>query len=121
LVLGAALAQAQISSIEGTVTDTDGSAIAHAYILIHWDSSGSAVGLTTNVGIPYDLKTETDKDGKFQIQMPDGFYDVFVSANAFSPHTGKVRVKLGRRVIMNPRLLADPLVTKELGDRFPAK
>jgi len=113
-----ASAQTQASNIEGAVTDTAGAAIAGARILVHWDPSGSAVGLRTNVGIKHDVQIEADKYGKFAVRVPAGFYDIFVSAEAFSPHAEKVRVNPTSKVTIYPKLPPDPLVTKELGDAF---
>jgi hypothetical protein len=117
----AVFAQPHNSSLEGDVTDTQGAAIAHAHILLHWDPSGSKVGLSTNVGIEHDIEIETDKDGKFRADLPAGFYDVFTAAEAFSPHAEKVRLKPDSRVQVHARLPVDPLVVKELGDSVFAK
>jgi hypothetical protein len=43
------------SSIGGQVTDSEGAVIANARLLVHWDSSGSTVGLRVNVGIKHDV------------------------------------------------------------------
>jgi hypothetical protein len=87
-------------------------------VLVHWDSSGSAVGLTDNVGVRQDVTVVTDKSGRYSLSVPPGFYDVFVSAAAFTPTATKVRVKEGRPADFNPKLNADALVTKELGDEI---
>jgi hypothetical protein len=100
----------------GTVTDSEGAVIANAQITVHWDSAGSRVGLATNVGTQNDVIARTDGEGRFRLDLPPGFYDVFVSAMAFSPQCTKVRVL--RPVKLNPKLQADPIVTKELGDEF---
>jgi hypothetical protein len=114
-------AQTQPSGLEGTVTDTEGAVIERARIFVHWDPTGSIVGLHTNVGIRHDVEIETGRNGKFRVDVPAGFYDVFISADAFSPHAEKIRVSPASRVTMNRRLPADPLVGKELGDSFPTK
>jgi hypothetical protein len=58
--------------------------------------------------------------GQFESEVPPGFYDVFISAMGFSPQCRKMRVKLGQMARYDAKLKADPLVTKELGDRFEA-
>ena len=101
--------------LTGTVRDSEGAVIARAQITVHWDLAGSKV-LTTNVGIANDVTARTDEEGRFRLDLPPGFYDVFVSAMAFSPHCTKVRVL--RPVRLNLKLRADPIVTKEIGDAF---
>jgi Carboxypeptidase regulatory-like domain len=81
---------------KGTVTDSSNTPIASAMVLIHWDSAGSTVGLTTNVGMKEDLVTRTKGDGTFKVDLPPGFYDVFVAAMAFSPTCRKIRIKHGQ-------------------------
>jgi hypothetical protein len=107
-----ALAQPKLS---GTVTDTEGGAISNALVRIHWDSAGSTVGLKTNVGVRQDVVLMTDGNGSFSVELPSGFYDVFVSAMAFSPDCRKLRIQ---QVPQNVRfrLKVDPLVLDELGD-----
>jgi hypothetical protein len=100
----------------GTVTDDSGGAIADAQILVRWDKSGAAVGLSTNVGLPNDLSLRSNKEGQFDAELPPCFYDVFISATAFSPECRKVRVKPGQTTRYHARLKTDPLVIKELGD-----
>jgi|SRR5215471_4517736 len=103
------------SAITGQITDSEGAVIANARVLIHWDPSGSAVGLRTNIGIEQDVMVVTDASGHYSANVPPGFYDVFVSAMAFTPTATKVRVKEGQPGTFSPKLNVDPLVTKELG------
>ncbi len=86
-------------------------------MLVRWDSSGSTGG-PKDIGIQQDVTATTDATGHYLIVLPPGFYDVFVSAQAFTPAAAKVRVNTGRRSTFNARLNADPLITNELGDRF---
>jgi hypothetical protein len=102
-------------TFKGTVNDSAGGAIPGTLIVVHWDSSGSTVGLSSNVGIKDDLFLKTDTNGSFAIELPPGFYDVFVSIRAFTPVCRKVRIKAGKEFVYNPRLNVDPLVTAELG------
>jgi len=102
-------------AIIGQITDSSGAAIASARVLVHWDSSGSAVGLTDNIGVKQDLLVVTDAGGRYSANVPAGFYDVFVSAPAFTPIAAKVIVKQGQKAILNAKLYVDPLVSKEVG------
>ncbi len=103
------LAAQQRSAISGHINDSQGAAIANARVIVHWDSSGSAVGLKDNVGIRHDVVVTTDASGKYSVGVPAGFYDVFVSAIAFTPTAAKVRVKQGQQTGYNSTLsLASP-------------
>ena len=104
--------------LRGVVTDSEGAVISGARIFIHWDSSGSGVGLNTNLGIKEDIDLISDEKGLFSTELPPGFYDIFVSAIAFSPDCRKIRINKSSSVDYNPRLNVSPLVTKELGDTF---
>lgn len=106
------------SAITGQIKDSGGAVLANARVLFHWDSSGSKVGLTDNIGTPEDVSVMTDANGNYSVSVPAGFYDVFVSAIAFTPHAAKVRVKQGQRTAFSTKLRADPLVTRELGDEI---
>jgi hypothetical protein len=106
------------SILRGVITDSEGAAIAGAHIVVHWDQSGSTTGLASNVGIKHDVTVETNHKGEFVVDIPPGFYDVFVSAPAFAPESKKVRVNDQQPTVYKARMKADPLVTKELGDRF---
>jgi hypothetical protein len=85
-------------------------------LVVHWDSSGSTVGLSGNVGINNDPFLKTDASGHFATELPPGFYDVFVSARAFTPLCRKIRIRTGETFTYNPRLNVDPLVIQEIGD-----
>lgn len=102
------------SSLKGEVKDTEGAAIAGARIVVHWDPAGSRVGLTSNIGIEKDLQLIADQSGNFDADLPPGFYDLFVSASAFSPSCTKIRVKAGMTVTYTTKLKLNGLVAKEL-------
>jgi hypothetical protein len=105
------------TSFKGTVADSSDTPISAAMVLIHWDSAGSTGRLTTNVGIKEDLVIRTKGDGAFNIDLPPGFYDVFVAAMAFSPTCRKFRIKRGESLEVTLRMNADPLYTAEMGNR----
>ena len=99
------------SAITGQITDSEGAVIANAWVLVHWDSSSSA----DNVGIKQDVIVATDASGHYLANVPAGFYDVFISAPAFTPIAAKVIVKEGQKAVVNAKLHVDPLVSKEIG------
>jgi len=98
-----------------TITDSYSAAIRGAMVLIHWDSAGSTVGLTTNVGIKQDLVLTTDDAGNVEAELPPGFYDIFVSANAFTPVCRKLRVRSNSGRQLTLQMPLDPMVSTELG------
>jgi hypothetical protein len=102
------------SSLKGEVKDTEGAAIAGARIVVHWDPAGSRVGLTSNIGIEKDLQLIADQSGNFDADLPPGFYDLFISASAFSPSCMKIRVKASTTVTYTTKLKLSGLVAKEL-------
>ncbi|HYX53043.1 MAG TPA: carboxypeptidase-like regulatory domain-containing protein [Candidatus Limnocylindrales bacterium] len=122
LVLAFCLSAGAQSKTELSVTVLDqlGAVISDAQVRVHWDHSGSNVGLKDNIGVAQDLVLETDKTGHAKIELPPGFYDVFVAAPAFTPQAFKIRVKKEPQGVLF-KLKADPLVTHELGDKFPTK
>jgi hypothetical protein len=99
---------------KGAVTDASDTPTAGAMVLIHWDPAGSTIGLTTNIGIKQDLVIRTRQDGSFQVDLPPGFYDVFVAATAFTPVCRKIRVKPGQNLETSFRMNADALYTSEM-------
>jgi hypothetical protein len=96
-------------TIIGKVTDSEGAAIAKARVFIHWDPSSGKSGVTQDVSVL------SDDNGTYSAQVPVGFYDVFVSAPAFTPMAAKVIVKEGQKVVLNTKLDVDPLVSKAIG------
>jgi hypothetical protein len=107
--------------VTGTVTDESGAAISGAMIPIHWDSAGITVGLRSNIGIRKDLVLTTDARGSVSVELPPGFYDLFVSAMAFTPTCRKIRLNAVATSEFRFRLAVDPKVIQELGDRISGK
>src|SRR5713226_5758990 len=101
------IAAAQQSSVSGQIADSEGAAVEKARVLVRWDSSGSTVGLKDNIGIQQDVTATADATGRYLIVLPPGFYDVFVSAQSFTPAAAKVRVNTGQNSTFNTRLNAD--------------
>jgi Carboxypeptidase regulatory-like domain len=96
-------------TITGKVTDSKGAAVAKARVLIHWDPSSGKSGVTQDVSVL------SDDNGTYLAEVPVGFYDVFVSAPAFTPTAAKVIVKEGQKAVLNAWLDVDPLVSKAIG------
>jgi len=111
---------AQNGVLHGTVMDSHGVPLPQDLkprIFIHWDESGMNIGLKSNVGISQDMSLETDSDGKFEVNLPSGFYDVFVSAFGFSPRCRKIRIHSGESIDFDAKLDVNLGVQKELADR----
>lgn len=100
------------TTLSGTVRDPEGAVIAKAHVVIHWDPAG-AVYLGDNVGIKKDITLSSDSDGNFSLDLPPGFYDVFVTATAFTPHCEKIRLK-DKPLRFRVKLRASPVASKEL-------
>jgi hypothetical protein len=105
--------------LKGVIADSEGASIRDAHVIVRWDPAGADVGLQSNVGLKHEVDLITDKKGGFALQLPPGFYDVFVSFTAFSPQCRKIRIKPGSTSVYKARLKVDPLVTRELGDAVP--
>jgi len=118
VLLWAVLASGTESGITGQVTDSAGAVIAQARVLVHWDPAGSPDRLSGDVGITQDVLVLTDANGDYTVAVPPGFYDVFISATAFTPAASKVRVKERKSLTLDAKLPPDPLVGEKLGDRF---
>jgi Carboxypeptidase regulatory-like domain len=101
------------ATLSGTVRDSEGAVIANAHVLVHWDPSGSNY-LKDNLGIKQDITATTDSAGQFSVELPPGFYDVFVTAMAFTPHCDKVRLKGTEARTYEVKLKISPVTSKEL-------
>lgn len=108
-----AVIPAKAATLSGTVRDSEGAAISNSRVIVHWDSSGSNY-LKDNLGIKQDIAVTTDSSGHFSVELPPGFYDVFVTGTAFTPHCDKVRLKGQEARIYDVRLKVSPVTLKEL-------
>jgi hypothetical protein len=108
-----AVVSAKAATLSGTVVDSEGAVISNAHIIVHWDSSGSNY-LKDNLGIKQDSTVTSDSKGKFAMELPPGFYDVFVAATAFSPYCEKVRLKANEAKTYRIRLKISEVTSKEL-------
>ena len=108
------MATARAATLSGTVRDSEGAVIPNAHVIVRWDSSGSNY-LKDNLGktLPQEL-IQTD----FSVDLPPGFYDVFVAAMAFTPHCDKVRLKGKEVKTYEVKLIIRPVTSKELNWHF---
>jgi Carboxypeptidase regulatory-like domain len=113
LLLLFAASSSRAGTLSGTVRDSEGAVLTNAHITVHWDPSGSQY-LKGNHGIKQDLTVETDSNGRFSLDLPPGFYDVFVSSSAFSPQCAKIRIKDEVTKTYEFKLKASPVTSKEL-------
>ena len=104
---------AHAATLSGTVRDSEGAVIPKAYVVVHWDGAGSNY-LRHNVGIKQDITVSTDSNGKFSLELPPGFYDVFITATAFAPHCEKIRVKETQTKSVEVKLALSKVTSKEL-------
>lgn len=116
VVLLASADTAGKGKLSGRVTDSHGVMISGASLIVHWDPSGSDHGLDSNVGLHEDLTVRVDKTGVYSVEVPPGFYDVFVSSPAWEPYCRKVRLRSGESQTLNPKMMVSLLVSKELAD-----
>ena len=112
-LFGPATAAAQPGSLSAAVVDSEGAVIASAYILVHHDASGSGDQKSRQ-----DITRTADTRGRVRIELLPGFYDACFMAPGFTPHCQKILVKAGETVARRIRLQIDPVVIKELGDKF---
>jgi hypothetical protein len=104
---------ANAATLSGTALDSQGAAIADAHIIVHWDHSGSNY-LKDNLGINEDMIATSDRNGQFSVELPSGFYDVFVTSTGFSPHCDKIRLKGKETKTYKVKLKVSEVTSKEL-------
>ena len=74
LVAGAQTAPGPTCALHAQITDEDGGAITHAFVLIHSDS-----------GTKLNQQVTLDSSGKFKIALRRGLYSLFLSSSGFVP------------------------------------
>jgi hypothetical protein len=92
-----------------TVTDSQGAVIGLAHIFVHRDPLATAL-------IP-DLILDADKDGKLELLLHDGNYDLCVMSPAFTPTCRKLVVRKND-LSSKFRLRPSPEVLEQTGDKF---
>jgi hypothetical protein len=82
--------------LEGDVADlAENAPIRYAFVLVH-------SGLRKE-----DIRVKVDENGRYDLQLPPGLYDVFVAAEGFAPFCKKVGVFVGRTTTVRARLKPD--------------
>jgi hypothetical protein len=112
LILTSAAATAFSSTLQGHVTDSEGAVIKDAHIFLRSDLAGGFAKKST------DRTLATDANGRFSADLAQGFYDVCVMADGFSPQCRKVFLADQSKNQQSFSLQVDPEVTKRIGDRF---
>jgi len=96
------------SGIRGSIHDDLGAVIGKATVIVY-TMKGDL------------LKTGTDTNGKYSVEIVDGIQDVFVTGAGFAPTCRKIFIQRDRWTDFSPVLKADPLTIKLRGDTFDAK
>jgi hypothetical protein len=113
ILLLLAVVSTRAATFSGTVRDSEGAVITNAHVIVHWDSSGPNE-VNDKVGAMRDIILTSDSKGQFSVELAAGFYDVFVTAGAFSPHCEKIRLKGKEVKTYAVKLKISPVVSKEL-------
>jgi hypothetical protein len=95
-----------------SVFDSEGAVIGKAHLFVHRDP----IATTT---VP-DGTLDADTNGRLEVALPNGFYDVCVMSPAFTPTCRKLIVR-SQDVDMKFRLSASPEVLEQIGDKFPTQ
>src|ERR1700693_3908752 len=74
----------QVGTLTGTLTDTQGAAVANNIVELRWNDVGSA-GYPHKRRMKKHITTNTDSAGKFTLSLYPGDYDVFVYRDGFAP------------------------------------
>ena len=82
----------------------DHGAISNALVVILWDPVEIVVSDIKNIGIKEDRTIHTDAHGKYAVELPPGFYDIFVTASEFNPTCKKIRIKSESEITYSPKL-----------------
>ena len=95
----AALGQARPSipsgKLAGDVADkTENALISTAFVFVHRPDGKKDVIVKVS-------------DGRFQLSLPAGLYDVFIAASGFAPSCHKIRISVGRTTTLKPQLERD--------------
>ena len=97
LVAAAQPAPAPTCALHAQITDEDGGAITHAFVLIHSD-----------YGTKLNQQVNLDPSGKFKITLRRGVYSLFVSSPGFVPVAEIVDFRSCKPLNLNLMLTIDP-------------
>jgi carboxypeptidase family protein len=78
-------------ALRGSVVDAQHDPIRRAYLLIHGSLDG-------------DKRVFLDEHGHFSIELPPGYYDVFISSVGFDPACRKVQIETGKTTVYEETL-----------------
>lgn len=87
LVVAAQAQKARIGSIRGHVVDSVGATIKGATIFVHKQASNESA---------LEVAGQTDIKGNFTLELPEGGYDVLVTAPGFAAEVQTVPVRPGK-------------------------
>jgi hypothetical protein len=93
--------------VRGTVLDSEGAVIEHAFVYVLKD------GKTSDELI---WRGKSKALGKIELRLEPGFYDVFISFVGFSPSCTKIRVRKGSSTNFRIRMKPNREWTEEYGD-----
>ena len=82
--------------LHAQITDEDGGAITHAFVLIHSD-----------YGTKFNQQVNLDSSGKFKIALRRGVYSLFVSSPGFVPLAEIVNFRSCKPVNLNLMMTID--------------
>jgi hypothetical protein len=97
LVAAAQPAPPPTCALHAQITDEDGGAITHAFVLIHSD-----------YGTKLNQQVNLDPSGKFKITLRRGVYSLFVSSPGFVPVAEIVDFRSCKPLNLNLMLTIDP-------------
>ena len=98
--------------IAGDVQDMLGARIPGAHIFLRADASGGYG--KSNV----DLSLTSDRNGEIQVMVGEGFYDLCVMHDAFTPQCKKLFIEGSKFARQHFRLKLDREVEKHIADKF---
>ena len=81
--------------LSGRVVDMNNLPIKYAFVFLH-NTQGKS-----------DVTVKLDEHGRFSLQPEVGLYDIFVTAEGFSPTCKRVEISEGHTTIYNARLKPD--------------
>jgi hypothetical protein len=92
--------------LEGVVTDATGALLSKASVRVQrWVSGGQHIGSVVPVEVAV---LSTDGVGHYQVALPPGVYDVFISGPAYTPVAVRVKIEARKVKRVNRELKFDP-------------
>jgi Carboxypeptidase regulatory-like domain len=98
-------APAPLGQVHGTVTDPTGAVVAKAAILFqHWEVYSGSPGRAIDEPLVY-----SDYEGKFDLSLGPGTYNVLVTYPGFSPFAAQIAIKSSSRESLSCKLSFSPV------------